>query len=117
MSGPAPLLRLVAAASLVLAAPQLAAAQTLASTQALPAAATRLDLSRLSSPYDAAQALKAAGVAHTSIDRRLQDKAATASVGFLCGVQPTPQVYGAAGALGVDHDGRFLGAQLRLGFR
>lgn len=77
----------------------------------------RLDLSRLGSPYDAGQALKAAGIAHTAIDRSLQGQAATASLGFLCGMQPTTQTSGAAGAFGVDREGRFLGAQLRVGFR
>lgn len=76
----------------------------------------RLDLSRLASPYDAGQALKAAGIAHTSLDRSLLNNAATASLGFLCGGPPSTGTSGAAGALGYDSDGRFLGAQLRFGF-
>lgn len=84
---------------------------------AATAAPPRLDLSRLASPYDAGQAMKAAGIAHTAIDHSLPGQAATASVGFLCGGQPNTGTSGAAGALGVDRDGRFVGAQLRLGFR
>lgn len=72
---------------------------------------------RLSSPYDAGQALKAQGVARTSLDRSLQGEASRASVGFLCGMQPSTQSHGGAGALGVDTEGRFLGAQLKFGFR
>lgn len=83
-----------------------------------PASTTpRLDLSRLASPYDADQAMKAAGIAHTAIDHSLQGQPdATASVGFLCGLQPNTGTSGASGALGTDRDGRFLGAQLRFGF-
>jgi hypothetical protein len=77
----------------------------------------RLDFSRLASPYDAGQAMKAAGIAHTAIDRSLPSPSATASVGFLCGGQPNTGTSGASGALGADADGRFVGAQLRLGFR
>lgn len=72
---------------------------------------------RLSSPYDAAQALKAQGIARTSLDHRLQDETSTAAIGFLCGMQPSTQTHGGAGALGVDTEGRFLGAQLKFGFR
>jgi hypothetical protein len=57
-----------------------------------------------------------AGIARTALDRRFEGDAATASVGFLCGLQPTEWT-GGGGAMGVDHDGRFLGAQLRFGFR
>ena len=79
-------------------------------------AAPRLDLSRLVSPYDEGQVLKAAGIARTSLDRSFNPRA-SASLGFLCGGQPSTNTSGAAGALGVDRDGRFLGAQLRFGFR
>ena len=88
-----------------------------ASAEPAPRTPLRLDLSQLASPYDEGQALKAAGIAHTSIDRSLGRRTATASVGFLCGLQPSTQTAGMAAARGVDHDGRFLGAQLRLGFR
>jgi hypothetical protein len=76
----------------------------------------KLDHSRLGSRFDAGQALKEAGVAHTSLDRSFAGHGA-ASVGFLCGLQPSDQTSGMGGAFGRDHDGRFLGAQLRFGFR
>lgn len=83
-----------------------------------PAAAPpKLDLSRLASPYDAGQAMRAAGVARTAIDHSLPSQGATASLGFLCGGPPNTGTSGASGALGTDRDGRFVGAQLRLGFR
>jgi hypothetical protein len=72
---------------------------------------------RLSSRYDADQALRAAGVAHTALERGLSGDASSAAIGFLCGMQPSTQTHGAAGSLGVDTEGRFLGAQLRFGFR
>lgn len=104
------MIALAALAAPALAEPQIRLAPPSTSTP------PRLDLSRLASPYDAGQALKAAGIAHTAIDRSLQGQAATASLGFLCGMQPTTQTSGAAGAFGVDREGRFLGAQLRFGF-
>lgn len=80
-------------------------------------AAPRLRLKPPASPYDADQALKAQGVAHTALDHNFRDAQATAAVGFLCGLAPSTASSGGAGAMGVDRDGRFLGAQLRLGFR
>ena len=106
----------LALACAVNAAPAAAASQVRLAPPPVPGPA-KLDLGRLSSPFDAAQARKAAGIADTAIDRSLQGGAATASVGFLCGLQPSTQTSGAAGALGIDREGRFLGAQLRLGFR
>ena len=103
------------AGGLVLAGGATAAPISLSPTSAN--AQPRLDLSRLASPYDAGQAMKAAGVAHTAIDHSLPGQGATASVGFLCGGQPNTGTSGASGALGNDADGRFVGAQLRLGFR
>jgi hypothetical protein len=94
-----------------------AAAQQIRLHPPAASASPQLDLSRLSSRYDAGQAMKAAGIAHTAIDHDLQGEAATASVGLLCGLQPNTGTAGAPGALGVDRDGRFLGAQLRFGFR
>lgn len=72
---------------------------------------------RLSSPYDAGQTQRKQGIARTSLDRNLQGEASTASIGFLCGMSPSTQTHGGAGALGVDTEGRFLGAQLKFGFR
>jgi hypothetical protein len=108
------LVPLLAAAAPALAEPVVPARS--APVRSAPAPA-RLDLSRLASRYDAARATRAPGVARTSIDRSLSGDAATASLGLLCGVQPAPDVRGAASALGSDRDGRFLGAQLRVGFR
>jgi hypothetical protein len=79
------------------------------------AAPLRLDLA--DAPYDAAQALKAAGVARTALDQSLPGGAGTVSAGVLCGIQPGAQASGGAGAYGVDREGRFVGAQLRLRFR
>ena len=92
-----------------------AQAQTVASAPRPPP--LRLNLGRLSSPYDAAQALQAAGIARTALDRQLGRSDAKASLGFLCGLTPTPDVHGGASAFGRDREGRFLGAQLRFGFR
>jgi hypothetical protein len=105
---------LAAATGLVVAAPATAAESSM---PAAGAATPRLDLSRLSSPYDEGQALKAAGVARTSVDRRFEDRPGSLSAGFLCGANPQTQTSGGVGALGLDRDGRFLGAQLKLGFR
>jgi hypothetical protein len=105
---------------LSLAAAALVAAALAGAARAEPPARpdlSRLDLSRLASRFEAGQALKAEGIARTSLDRAFQGRPGAASVGFLCGLQPSDRTSGAAGALGRDHDGRFLGAQLRLGFR
>lgn len=56
------------------------------------------------------------GVARTAIDRRL-DGEATASLGFMCGLQPGTDRYGAGAAHGYDPTGRFVGAKLSLAFR
>ncbi|MDB5448441.1 MAG: hypothetical protein JWQ97_3758 [Phenylobacterium sp.] len=89
----------------------------LALAAATPAAAGHLDLSRLRSPYDGSRDLKASGIARTALDRNFSGRRSTASVGFLCGLQPAPVASGGAAAYGVDPHGRFLGAQLRFGFR
>jgi len=81
-----------------------------------------LDLSRLRLPPAMAYELRAAGLARTALERPLgrahgTDAAASAAVGFLCGRQPAAVTSGGAAAYGVDPHGRFLGAQLRFGFR
>lgn len=63
-----------------------------------------------------ADALRAAGVVSTSLDRRFERSSATGSVGFLCGRQPYASDDGAAAAHGSDPEGRFLGAKLSFGF-
>lgn len=109
--------RLVLPALFGLAVAQPTAAQSLANVSLPTAMAAPLDLRRLSSPYDAGQALKAAGIARTSLDRSLGRSEATASFGLLCGLTQTPDVHGGANAFGYDREGRFLGAQLHLAFR
>ena len=56
------------------------------------------------------------GVARTAIDHRF-DKQVEGSLGYLCGRKPDEITAGAAGARGVDHDGRFLGVQLKMSLR
>ena len=109
--------RLAASASLLLAAAPAARAQPQIQAPGPAAATAPLDLGRLASPYDAGQALKAAGIARTAVDHSFQDARATAALGLLCGLAPATAPHGAPGAMGVDRDGRFLGAQLRVGFR
>jgi hypothetical protein len=56
------------------------------------------------------------GVAKTAVDRKLDD-GATGSLGFLCGLQPGADRYGAGAAHGYDPTGRFVGAKLSFAFR
>lgn len=71
---------------------------------------------RLASVYAETNALRAAGIARTSIDRRFNGDDATGSLGFLCGIQPSHDFSGAASAYGSDPHGRFLGARLSRAF-
>jgi hypothetical protein len=76
------------------------------------------DLARpQASRYDESAAMKAAGIARTSVDRRLASEELTGSLGFLCGLQPGAPPSGAAAARGYDPAGRFVGAKLSLAFR
>ncbi|MFZ3008478.1 MAG: hypothetical protein WA047_20125 [Phenylobacterium sp.] len=62
-----------------------------------------------------ANALRAAGIAKTSVDHSFS-RTATASLGFLCGLQPrADEAIGSAH--GFDSQGRFLGAKLSFAFR
>ena len=62
-----------------------------------------------------ANALRAAGIAKTSVDHSFS-RTATASLGFLCGLQPrADEAIGSAH--GFDSEGRFLGAKLSVAFR
>jgi hypothetical protein len=103
----------------IFAAAALAVALGVAGASGAEPAPSHLDLSRLAAP-DAAQredaALRDSGLAHTALERRFARSDASASVGFLCGRQPSAITSGAAAAYGVDPQGRFLGAQLRLPF-
>jgi hypothetical protein len=56
------------------------------------------------------------GVVRTSIDHRF-DRDVEGALGYLCGRKPDEIAAGAAGARGVDHDGRFLGVQLKMSLR
>jgi len=68
-------------------------------------------------PDDAqAYAMKRAGIARTSLERRYDDDLSGA-FGFICGLQPGAERSGAAAARGYDPNGRFLGAKLSLAFR
>jgi len=58
-----------------------------------------------------------AGIAKTSLDHSFARRGADGSVGFLCGLQPKAVTEGAAGAYGVDPQGRFLGVKLHMTFR
>ncbi|HEY8571277.1 hypothetical protein [Phenylobacterium sp.] len=62
-----------------------------------------------------AHALKLAGIARTSVERRSDN--ATAALGFLCGIQDSAGRQGASAAFGADPHGRFLGAKLSFAFR
>lgn len=106
----APIRALVLAAALMGSAAQ---AQT-------PPAPRPLDLSALrpdqAAAYDRSNALRAAGIARTSVDRRFGRDDVTGSLGFLCGLQPrADKDLGAAH--GYDPNGRFLGAKLSFAFR
>ena len=57
------------------------------------------------------------GVARTSIDHSFARRGLDGSLGFLCGLQPKPDTEGAAGAYGVDPQGRFVGVKLHMSFR
>jgi hypothetical protein len=63
-----------------------------------------------------AAALRAAGIARTSVDHRFASDDVEGSFGFLCGLQPGQTDHGAAAAHGYDPQGRFLGAKLKLSF-
>ncbi|WP_293907245.1 hypothetical protein [Phenylobacterium sp.] len=67
--------------------------------------------------YDRDAALRAAGIARTSVDRRLASDDLTGSLGFLCGLQPGAERSGAAAVRGYDPSGRFVGAKLSLAFK
>lgn len=62
--------------------------------------------------FDQANALRAAGLARTSLDRRFADEGVTGSLGFLCGLQPSGD-----SRAGSDPHGRFVGAKFSLAFR
>jgi len=70
----------------------------------------------LAAPYAKAYALRTAGIAQTSVDRRLGPGEVNGALGLLCGRQPDVGMSGAAAASGYDPDGKFVGAKLSLAF-
>jgi hypothetical protein len=67
--------------------------------------------------YAETVAMREAGIARTSVDKRFsEDDKVMGSLGFLCGLQPTALDKGSAAAYGVDPQGRFVGAKLKLAF-
>lgn len=69
----------------------------------------------LAAPDAEAYALRAAGIARTSISET--DDEITRSLGFLCGIQPGQKPTGAAAARGYDPSGRFLGYKLSIALK
>lgn len=69
-----------------------------------------------SAVFAEANALRAIGVARTSVDRPVGRDGLTGSLGFLCGLQPHLNDTGAAQTYGVDPHGRFVGAKLSYAF-
>jgi hypothetical protein len=65
--------------------------------------------------YAQTVALREAGEARTSVDRRFAKDGVTGSLGFLCGLQPRLDEHSGA-AYGIDPHGRFLGAKLSRAF-
>lgn len=100
------------------AAAVLAAALSLAAPPPPPALQSAVVPVKLHLPQAAADAyaLKRAGIARTSVDRRLGSDQVSGSLGLLCGRQPDAGMSGAAQARGADPDGKFLGGKLSLAF-
>lgn len=110
------------AASLVAGA---ACAEVPADAAARLAAAVRAPQSRMGPASGAVLAVPARrdapvripGVAKTAVETTLDEAGATAAAGFLCGLQPGADRYGAGAAHGYDPTGRFVGAKLSFAFR
>ncbi|MCR5880639.1 hypothetical protein [Phenylobacterium sp. J367] len=106
---------------LALSLPTAAGAAPVDPVTAVLNAAVRADTSapriRLEMPASDAEAyaLRSAGIARTAVERR--SDGATASLGFLCGLQNGAGRTGSAAVRGDDPMGRFLGARLSLAFR
>lgn len=65
-----------------------------------------------------ASPMESAVFARTAVEHRFSRRDdITASVGFLCGLQPGHTEGGGAGAFGVDPHGRFVGGKLSFAFR
>lgn len=99
------------AAEALLSAPLRAPPQSLAMDLAEPTPA-------FAPRYAHAPEPRIAGIARTSVDRRLSDEGVVGSLGFLCGLEPgAERNAGAAATRGYDPTGRFVGAKLRVAFR
>lgn len=116
---------LAAAAALAVAAATEADAQTLPSGQLAPEAAALMKAVRSAPPaavapitprYMGDKPVRIRGVAQTAVDAPLGEDV-TGSMGFMCGLKPGAEKYGAAAARGYDDTGRFVGAKLRVAFR
>lgn len=95
-----------------LAAPVASKADAEVARQAIDLSAPRTPLAM---SYAQTVALREAGEARTSVDRRLAKGGLTGSLGFLCGLQPRLDE-NSGGAYGIDPHGRFLGAKLSRAF-
>jgi hypothetical protein len=122
-------MKLIVIALAALAAVAIASATDDAEGQALsPEAAALLRAVRPAPPraetpafaprYADQSAARIPGVAQTSVDARLSDAdGVVGSLGFMCGLKPGAEKYGAAAARGYDDTGRFVGAKLRVAFK
>lgn len=86
-----------------------------AATSAAPAIDLTAPRTPLAVSYAQSVALREAGVARTSVDRRFARDGLVGSVGFLCGLQPRLDE-NSGSAYGFDPHGRFLGAKLSRAF-
>lgn len=118
-------LRLICAAVLAAVASRADAQTVVPSAPSASAAAippmTPADLSWLRAQVGDAparvQAMRAAGVAQTSVDHRFADRL-VGQIGFLCGLHSgVGDDDGAAAMRGADSEGRFLGAKLSFAFK
>jgi hypothetical protein len=111
------------AAIAIAAATDEAGAQELSPEAAALMKAVRAESSAAEAPafqprYTGDKPVRIRGVAQTAVDARLSDADdVVGSLGFMCGLKPSAEKYGAAAARGYDDTGRFVGAKLRVAFR
>lgn len=125
---PAPM-KLIAIALAAVAAVAIAAATDEAEGQPLTPEAAALmkavrhtggpaDAPAFSPRYASEAPARNPGVAQTSVDARLSGRDdVVGSLGFMCGLKPGAEKFGAAAARGYDDTGRFVGAKLRVAFK
>lgn len=80
-------------------------------------APTSSDAPAFTPRYAGDKPIRIRGVAQTAVDARLSDDDVVGSLGFMCGLKPGAEKYGAAAARGYDDTGRFLGAKLKVAFK